>query len=71
MLVERADHAGAQVRDRADVEHDLPVGELVDQAGVLGGADAVTQAVGAELLQRAANRGRPRDLAGVRHRGEP
>ena len=70
MLLERRDRARAQVRDRADVEHELPLGELAHEAGVLDRADAVADAVGAERVERAADRRGAGDLARVRHRGE-
>ena len=61
----------AQVRDRADVEHDPAVGDLLQEARVLRRADPVPEPVGAEGVERAANRGWADDLARVRHRGEP
>ena len=45
--------------------------ELADERGILDGADAVPDPLGAERLERAADRRRPGDLAGVRHRREP
>src|SRR6185437_14554290 len=71
VLVERGDDPRAQVRDRADVEHHLPVGDLPHEAWILDRADPVPETIGAELLERAAHRRRPRDLAGVRDGGEP
>src|SRR6266540_6245396 len=70
MLGERAHRARAQVRDRADVEHGAPVGELPNEAVVLDGADAVPQAVGPQRLEGAPDRGRARVLARVRDRAE-
>src|SRR5205809_7325130 len=71
MLLQRGDSPGAQIRDRADVEHDPPVGYLAQQPGILVDADAVPDPVGAELLERAPHRPRPGDFAGVRDRCEP
>ena len=70
MLLERRHGTRAHVRDRADVEHELPLGELAHEAGVLDGADAVADAVGAERVERASHRRCAGDLARVRHRGE-
>ena len=71
MLVERAHRAGPDVRDRADVEDELAVAQLVDERRVLDRADPVAQPVGAERVERAADRRRARDLAGMWHRREP
>src|SRR6266404_2476511 len=68
---ERADRAGADVRERADVEHDPASGELADEPRILLGADAVTQPVGAERLERAAHGGGACDLARMRDGAEP
>ena len=70
VLLERGDDAGAEVRERADVEDGAAAGELRDEAGVLDRADPVAQPVGAERLERAAHRRGAGDLAGVRHRAE-
>ena len=64
------DGARAEVRERAHVEHDAAAGELAHQPGVLDGADAVAQPVGAERLERAAHGRRAGDLARMRHRAE-
>ena len=71
MLVERVHRSGAQVRDRADVEHHAPIGDLSDEAVVFDRAHSVPDAVRPERLERAAHRGRPRSFARVRHRREP
>ena len=44
--------ASPQVRRRADVAHDAPARQLTKQGGVLGGADAVCEANGAQGLER-------------------
>ena len=41
-----------------------------DERGILDGADPVPDPLGAERVERAADRRRAGDLAGVRHRGE-
>ena len=71
MLVERGDDAGAEVRERADVEDGAAAGELRDEAGILDCADPVPDPVGAERLERAAHRLGAGCLAGVRDRAEP
>ena len=68
---QRRDGAGAEVRERADVEHGAAAGELPDEARILLGADAVAQPVGAERLERAAHGRGARHLARVRDRAEP
>src|SRR5262249_532128 len=55
VLLKRADDPGAEVRERADVEHGAAVGELGDEAGILDGSDAVPEPVGIERLERAAH----------------
>src|SRR5215207_2003264 len=52
VLVERGDHAGAQVRDGAHVEHGAAPSELRGQPGVLHGTDPVADPIRPELLQR-------------------
>ena len=71
MVLERRHRAGAEVRDRADVEHDLPRRQLPDERRVLDGTDPVADPVRVERLERAPHRGRPDDLARVGHRREP
>ena len=56
MLVQRRDGAGPDVRDRADVQHDPALAELLDERRILDRADAVADPVGAERVERAADR---------------
>jgi hypothetical protein len=71
MRVERGDRPRTQVRDRADVEDDGPIRELSHQRRILDRADPVPDAVGAERLERAADRRRAGVLACVRHGAQP
>ncbi len=71
VIGQRADHTGAQVRDRAHVKHYAARGQFPQQARVFGSPDAVPDPVGAEAVERTADRRRAGRLAGVRHRREP
>src|SRR5207248_6351625 len=70
MLRQRADGPRAQVRQGTDVEDDAPVGDLAEQARILGGTDPVAKPDRAELLERSSHRRRPGDLARMWHRGQ-
>src|SRR5712691_1056057 len=70
VLLERAHGARAEVRQGTDVEHGAAAGELTDEPGILGGADAVAEAVRRELLERALHRCGAGQLSRVRHRPE-
>ena len=70
MLTQGGNRARANIRDRADVEDDAPVGQLPEQPRILDRPDPVPDATGAERVERAADRARPRVLAGMRNRGE-
>src|ERR671925_1626188 len=70
MLLERRHRAGTDVRDRADVEDDAAIGQLLQQLGFLDGPDPVPDTARAEGIERAANGRRPLVLARVRHRPE-
>lgn len=70
MLLERAYGADAEVGDRADVEDGSPVGELAHQAGVVHGADTVTDPVRPEPLEGIADRVDTGELSGMGYRGE-
>jgi hypothetical protein len=63
---ERRDGAGPDVRDRADVQHDLALAELLDERRILDRPDAVADPVGMERAERPADRFGACDLAGVR-----
>ena len=56
--------------ERAHVEDGAAAGELADEAGVVDGADAVADPVGAEALERGAHGFCAGQLAGVRHRSD-
>src|SRR5439155_2791138 len=70
MLGEASAGPSAQVGNRAGTAHRPAPGDLTDEAGIVLGANAMTQAVGAEHVERSAHRGRPDDLPGVRHRAQ-
>jgi len=71
MVFQRRHDAGAQVRHGRDVEDDAPLGELLEELGVLDRADAVADPVGVEGVEGAADRLRAGDLARMRHGPEP
>jgi hypothetical protein len=48
----RRDDAGSEVADWADLERDVPFGEVRDERRVLGGGDAVPDPLGVEQFQR-------------------
>src|SRR5204863_8835451 len=60
-----------QVRDRADVEDDVAVCNLPQEAGILLRTNSVAQALGSKGLERTANRRCAGRFAGVWHRAQP
>src|SRR5581483_1102816 len=68
--LDRRDDPRTDVADEAGVEDDAAVGELAQDALVLDRADPVPEPVGAEVVERAADRLRPDDLARVRDRAQ-
>ena len=71
VLLERGDHARAEVGDRADVEHGAAAGQLADETRILLSPDAVTDAMRAERIERASHRVGTGGLSRVRDRREP
>src|SRR5215471_12309657 len=71
VLLERVDGAGAEVRERTDVEDGAPAGQFRDETGILDGADPVPDPVGLQRFERAAHRICSCRLARMGHRGEP
>ena len=56
MLLERGDDAGAEVRERTDVEDCAATRKLVDKPGVLYRTDPVPNPVGVKRVECAADR---------------
>src|SRR5581483_5685232 len=70
VLLERANGAGADVRDRRQVEHEAAVGELAHERGILDRPEPVPDPVRRQVVERAAHGLRADDFARVRNRAE-
>src|SRR5262249_49680743 len=71
MRVERGNAAETEIRRWTHRERDAAADQLGEQGGVLGGADAVLDAIGTQGVERTADRRGPGVLAGVRRGAEP
>ena len=65
MVLDPLDRAGRDIRERAELQRDLPFREKVDQGRIFLGAGGMADPVDPQYLRRAAHAFGPRRLAGM------